>query len=100
MQCSNALNCCLFEGVVAEKSEASLESMLVDRAIEGMMSLPEVVGEVALKQREQGEELRNQQQQLIDSTVGAIILILTLKSLPHQWITLDTAILQSSLSRT
>ena len=47
----------------------------MDRAIEGMMSLPEVVGEVALKQKEQGEELRNQQQQLVESTVSNIFLI-------------------------
>ena len=63
----------VFEG--GQKSEASLESLLVDRAIEGMMSLPEVVGEVALKQKEQGEELRNQQQQLVESTVSNIFLI-------------------------
>ncbi|KAI0234614.1 hypothetical protein LSAT2_015081 [Lamellibrachia satsuma] len=50
------------------EADSSVESLLVDRAIENMMSLPDVVGEVALKQKEQTEELRKQQQQLAGAT--------------------------------
>ena len=56
------------------EADSSVESLLVDRAIENMMSLPDVVGEVALKQKEQTEELKKQQQQLAGATVSDIFL--------------------------
>ena len=69
--------CMCFEGVpLKSEVDPGLESLLVDRAINEMMTLPDVVGEVALKNREQIEELRKQQQQLSAAIVGDIFLYL------------------------